>query len=194
MAQAASPRTSLFQPGNLLTVSRLALLPVIIAGVVENIGWLALGGMVAAWITDLLDGRLARRLGQAGPFGKTLDSTVDFVLIYSLFMTFYAAGRLHTYQFLIIYLGMFAILLLQLSSSQGGEIVPTRLGKLAGAIEYTFLIFLVVCEVLRPTPLLAEVKLIFFLVLAAGVVSSVAENLWRVRRGEQEKARTEDEG
>jgi len=191
MGQAAAPRSSIFQPGNLLTTSRLVLLPVIIAGVVENIGWLAVGGMVAAWITDLLDGRLARRLGQAGPFGKTLDSTIDFVLIYSLFMTFYAAGRLETWQFLILYLGMFATLLLQLSSSQGGEIVPTKLGKLAGALEYTFLIFLVVAEVLPPTPLLDQVKLVFFLVLAAGVVGSVVENLWRVRRAERAKAEAE---
>jgi CDP-diacylglycerol---glycerol-3-phosphate 3-phosphatidyltransferase len=188
MAQAAAPRSSIFQPGNLLTTSRLVLLPVIIAGVVENLGWLALGGMVAAWITDLLDGRLARRLGQAGPFGKTLDSPIDFVLIYSLFMTFYASGRLETWQFLILYLGMFATLLLQLSTSQAGEVVSTKLSKVAGALEYTFLIFLVVAEVLEPTPLLAQIKLAFFLVLAAGVVGSVGENLWRVRRAERETA------
>lgn len=190
---ATEPRgPQIFTVANGFTYARLVLLPFVIAGITTKHGWLTLIAMVVVWLTDLVDGRLARRMGQAGsPFGKTLDSTIDFVLIYSLFMTFYAAGRLETWQFLILYLGMFATLLLQLSSSQGGEIVPTKLGKLAGALEYTFLIFLVVAEVLPPTPLLDQVKLVFFLVLAAGVVGSVVENLWRVRRAERAKAEAE---
>jgi phosphatidylglycerophosphate synthase len=35
--------------------------------------------------TDLVDGRLARALGQQRPFGAMLDSTIDWVVILALY-------------------------------------------------------------------------------------------------------------
>jgi phosphatidylglycerophosphate synthase len=169
---------------NLLTFSRLIFLPVVIAGIVTRHGAVAAVAMLLLWITDLLDGRIARRLRQASPFGKTLDSTVDFVLIYSLFIVFYAAGRLATYQFGILYLGLLTILLLQFSqmATGSGELAATALGKVTGGIQYLYILFLVAMEVLPASTALELAKTALFAVLAIVIVLNGAECALRARR------------
>jgi len=176
VAEEMPKRSGLVTPANLLTFSRLILLPVVIVGIVTGHGYVTVVAMVVIWVTDLLDGRIARRLGQAGAFGRTLDSTVDFVLIYSLFITFYAAGRLASYQFAVLYLAMLTILALQFAqmASGRGEAAATALGKVTGALEYGYLLFLVAREVIRPSPMLATLNATFFSVLALAIVLNSA--------------------
>ena len=174
--------SSVVTPANLLTFSRLILLPVVIAGVVTRQGYVAVGAMGLMWLTDLLDGRIARRLGQAAAFGASLDSTVDFVLIYSLFITFYAAGRLATYQFAFLYLAMLTILSLQfvLMAAGGGEIAATKLGKITGALQYAYLLFLVALEVVPRQPAVTTAETVIFTVLAATIVLNSIECVMRI--------------
>lgn len=170
--------------GNALTLMRLVLLPVIVAGIGTHHGWMAVGGMAAALVTDLLDGRVSRRLGQASAFGATLDSTIDFVLIYSLFIAFYASGRLATYQFIILYVSMLSNLMLQLGSmgsGKGNGVVRTATGKIAGALQYTYLLFLVACEVLPKSHVLHIVNLVIFCLLAAAIALSTVRFVTRLK-------------
>ena len=171
MAEKVTTTGGFITAANVLTFSRLILLPVVIIGIVTHQGYVTVAGMVVILATDLLDGRVARRLHQAGGFGKTLDSTVDFVLIYSLFIAFYAAGRLDSYQFAILYLAMLAILTLQFAEIASGskEAATTALGKLTGALQYGYLLFLVTREVIRPTPALDVLNSAFFGVLALAI-------------------------
>lgn len=170
--------------GNGLTVARLVLLPIIVAGITLHAGWLAVGGMAAALVTDLLDGRVSRRLGQASAFGATLDSTIDFVLIYSLFIAFYAAGRLATYQFAILYVAMLSNLMLQLGSMGTGKadgVVRTVTGKIAGALQYTYLLFLVAREVLPKSHIVEIANLTIFCLLAAAIALSTVRFMARLK-------------
>lgn len=162
---------SVLTVANAFTFTRLVLLPIIIAGIATAHGWVTVIAMAIVLLTDLLDGRIARRLGQSTPFGKTLDSTVDFVLIYSLFIAFYAAGRLATYEFAFLYAAMLTILSLQLltQSSGVGETAAPAAGKLVGALQYVFLLFLTAQEVMPETPLLRTLHLGLFLVLAGAI-------------------------
>ena len=167
----------IFTPANGFTYARLVLLPFVIGGVVTHHGWFTVICMILIWITDLVDGRLARAMGQQSAFGKTLDSTIDFTLIYSLFIAFYAAGRLATPQFAFLYLAMLSILSLQMvGAARGGgsDVVGTTLGKLTGALQYAYLIFLVVLEVWYPG-WLWPVHAVYFLILAVTTVLFAVE-------------------
>jgi len=164
---------------NGLTYARLVLLPFVIGGLVTDNGWLVVGAMFLAWFTDLLDGRVARKMGQGGtPFGKALDSTVDFAFIYCLFIAFYAAGRLATYNFAFLYLAMITILSLQLVLTGTGrdeEVATTRLGKPTGALQYAYLLFLAALEVLPESDIIATVHMVYFVVLALAIVANSIE-------------------
>lgn len=160
---------------NILTASRLVLLPVIIYAIAKNYGYLAAGTMAAVLVTDLLDGRIARRLGQASTFGGTLDSTIDFVLIYSLFIAFFAAGHIQTYQFALLYVAMLTNLLAQIVNMGGGKaegVVRTKSGKVTGALQYFYLLFLVAREALPKTQAVMTADFILFALLGVSIVVS----------------------
>ena len=175
-------------PANLLTFSRLIFLPVVIYGLVTEQHWVAVGAMFLAWLTDLLDGRIARLMRQGGSrFGKALDSTIDFALIYCLFIAYYASGRLEHYQFAFLYLAMLSILTLQFfleGTGQEGEVATTGLGKPTGALQYLYLLILVVLEIpaVREPAWVATAHQVYFTILAAAIVLNTVEIAVRVAR------------
>jgi len=76
---------------NLLTLSRLVLAPIFIVFFVTNRGWAALVALSIALLfeaTDLLDGYVARRLGQVSSLGKLVDPLADSVSRFSVFLAF----------------------------------------------------------------------------------------------------------
>lgn len=168
----------LITPANLLTVSRLVFLPAVIIGIVARLGWLAVGAVALTVVSDLLDGRVARRMRQSSPAGGTLDSVIDFVFIYALFITLYAAGRMTLLQFLVIYLAMLFTFLMQvitMIAAGGGATTRTRFGKPAGALQYAYLLFLVIREVLPVHSWLATANTALFLLLAIAILLSCIE-------------------
>ncbi len=184
-------------PANALTFSRLIFLPVVVYGLVTNQHWVAVGAMFLAWLTDLLDGRVARMMGQGGtPFGKALDSTIDFALIYFLFIAFYAAGRLETFQFAFLYLAMVMILTLQFflqGTGQDDEVATTKFGKPTGALQYLYLLFLVVLEIpaVAAVEVMATIHMVYFWVLAAAIVLNTIEILLMLGKMGREAAPVE---
>ena len=143
-AEAPQPHP-LVTPANLVTASRLALLPLIVIALAHNWPQWAAGLLLLAWVTDLVDGRLARRLGQTGLLGRYLDSTVDFAFIYGLFIAFYLAGRLPTYQFAVLYfvkLGTLALQYAEMRSPVLRDLPATPLRKLAGVFAYAYVLLL----------------------------------------------------
>ncbi len=170
--------------GNLLTASRLALLPLGIAGIALKLGYVAVAAMALALITDLLDGRVSRRMGTASEFGGNLDSTVDFLFLHLFFIAFYAAHYIHTYQFIVIYVSMLATLATQfignLVSSQK-KVMKTVFSKPTGALEYLYLLFLVVRLVLPKWDALDIVDLTIFGLIAVFVTLHVSECVAQLR-------------
>src|SRR3984885_6435999 len=76
---------------NLLTYARIAAVPVVVACMYWQsilsggmwLRWVALAIFIAAGITDILDGYLARSLGQQSSFGRMLDPIADKLLVAS---------------------------------------------------------------------------------------------------------------
>jgi cardiolipin synthase (CMP-forming) len=76
---------------NLLTYSRIAAVPVVVACLFAQsvqggplwLRWVALAIFIAAGVTDFLDGYYARTLGQSSAFGRMLDPIADKLLVAS---------------------------------------------------------------------------------------------------------------
>src|SRR5678809_1302092 len=76
-------RSAVLTTANQLTILRIVFVPVfIILLVYQEIGW-ALSTFVAAGITDVLDGIIARRYGQKTSIGAVLDPIADKLLMTS---------------------------------------------------------------------------------------------------------------
>ncbi len=72
---------------NVLSVSRLALLPLILLLLLKHQGHAAAGVMLISWLTDALDGWFARRLRLVSNLGRVLDHLVDKVWVGSVLVT-----------------------------------------------------------------------------------------------------------
>ena len=71
---------------NAFTALRVLLAPVVIAAILQARHTLALGLFIFAAITDVIDGALARRLGQPTASGAYFDPIADKCLLSSVFL------------------------------------------------------------------------------------------------------------
>src|SRR5258707_1786474 len=79
---------------NQLTFLRLAFLPVFLIAIEYERYELALGILVAAGVSDALDGLLARRLNQRTPLGAYLDPIADKLLLSSSYFILALKGKI----------------------------------------------------------------------------------------------------
>lgn len=77
---------------NLLTVFRMALIPVFVSLLFYQQFLLALGAFVLAGVTDGLDGLLARRFQQQSPLGRILDPIADKLMLVTSFVVLSMKG------------------------------------------------------------------------------------------------------
>ena len=79
----------LTSPPNLLTVSRILVIPLLVGmfwveGDVAR--WVTLALFIAAGVTDYLDGVVARSMGKSSNFGRFLDPVADKLLVSAILM------------------------------------------------------------------------------------------------------------
>jgi len=94
-----------FALANLLTYGRIAAVPVVVAclywqAILEYglwLRWVALLIFVAAAITDLLDGYVARAYAQQTTFGRMLDPIADKLLVSSCLLMLAADGTIRNW-------------------------------------------------------------------------------------------------
>ena len=82
---------------NLLTLARIAVIPVIVALLyiaADWARWTALLLYMAACATDYLDGYLARAWGEVSPLGRFLDPIADKLLVVAVIVVLTAQGWL----------------------------------------------------------------------------------------------------
>jgi cardiolipin synthase len=104
MTTTTNPRSSAraFALPNLLTYSRIAAVPVVVAcmywqAILEYglwLRWVALFIFIAAGLTDILDGYVARTYGQLSSFGRMLDPIADKLLVSSCLLMLAADGTI----------------------------------------------------------------------------------------------------
>jgi len=82
---------------NILTLSRIAAIPAIVAAFYLEQpaqSWATFGLFAYASVTDYLDGFLARRWNQTSDFGRFLDPSADKLLVGAVIVMMIAAGTL----------------------------------------------------------------------------------------------------
>ena len=88
---------------NILTYSRIAAIPVVVGCVYAQsvmdgpqwLRWVALAVFIAAGVTDVLDGYVARMWDQQSAFGRMLDPIADKLLVASCLLILAADNSIH---------------------------------------------------------------------------------------------------
>jgi len=155
---------------NFLTLSRLFLLPLILLFLARQLTTLALVLMALSWLSDALDGFLARRLNLTSEVGKILDHLVDKIWVGSVLAILVWTKRLP----LSIALGVIIRdLLIVVGSSlliRRGLILSSNIfGKLAGF----FFAVLIITYTLQLKPLMVWVFYIIWSLLFISFISYI---------------------
>ncbi len=168
--------TRIFTVPNQLTFLRLIFLPFFIILVhYDNYNW-ALGVLLAAAVSDALDGVLARRLNQKTALGAYLDPIADKLLLSSSFFILAVKGMIDWWLTILVFSRDLLILIIAaviLAVSGYRPLPPTLYGKATTAAQILF-IFLVVSSPVFRSPWLDHTRMVFvFLVAAFTIVSGV---------------------
>ncbi|TLG16623.1 CDP-diacylglycerol--glycerol-3-phosphate 3-phosphatidyltransferase [Nocardia cyriacigeorgica] len=137
----AEPAVPLLNIANVLTMARIALVPLFVlalfAGGGHDTGWritaAALFGLAA--ITDRFDGQLARKYGLVTDFGKLADPIADKALIGSALIGLSVLGDLAWWMTIVICGRELGITLLRLVVVRRGVIPAGRGGKLKTLVQ-----------------------------------------------------------
>jgi cardiolipin synthase len=131
---------------NLLSLTRIGLIPLFMGFLLTGQDGLALGVLVAAAATDFLDGFLARRLHQITRLGKVLDPIADRLMILTATLGLMYRGFLPLWLVLVVLARDIAMLVLGILIARHRLTPPrvTLLGKSATALLLIALPVLVV--------------------------------------------------
>ena len=141
-ARAVEPRpVPLFNIANVLTVSRLVLIPIFLVALFYDGGhdvvwrWVATGVFALASVTDRVDGDLARRRGLVTDFGKVADPIADKALTGSGLVALSLLGDLPWIATSVIVLREVLVTALRFWVLRHGVIPATRGGKLKTLLQ-----------------------------------------------------------
>lgn len=115
-----------------ITAVRLGFVPLLIFLVGNGIRVYGAALFLFLLFTDFLDGYLARKLGVSSKFGTYFDVTVDFVLVFSMFLAF-GSGGFYAEWILILIAAVFAEFML---TSRSSSRVYDPVGKYYGSLLY----------------------------------------------------------
>jgi CDP-diacylglycerol---glycerol-3-phosphate 3-phosphatidyltransferase len=131
-------QVSLYNIANWLTVTRIALVPVVVAGLLAGgTVWrlIALAAFGVASVTDLLDGRLARSRGLVTDFGKIADPVADKALTGAALICLSGLGQLPWWVTAVIMVRELGVTLLRFWVIRWGVIAASRGGKIKTVLQ-----------------------------------------------------------
>ncbi|MGW5050056.1 CDP-diacylglycerol--glycerol-3-phosphate 3-phosphatidyltransferase [Actinokineospora sp. NPDC004072] len=120
---------------NLLTMSRLALVPVFLVALFADWRWTSALIFAVASITDHVDGRLARRHGLITDFGKIADPIADKALTGAALVGLSLLGELPWWVTAVIAVREVGVTLLRFWVIRHGVIPASRGGKLKTLLQ-----------------------------------------------------------
>ena len=113
---------------NKLTVLRVIMVPFFVFFMLTDAGgaankWIALAIFVIASLTDMLDGKIARKRNLITDFGKFADPLADKMLVTAAMLWFVETGKMAAWMLLIVLVREFAVSGLRMIASDKGRVI-----------------------------------------------------------------------
>ena len=111
---------------NKLTMLRIILTPIFLAVLYwgfPGADYAALAIFIIASLTDMLDGKIARKYNLVTDFGKFADPLADKILVVAAMLWFVEAGRVPAWMVMIVITREFAVSGLRMIASDNGRVI-----------------------------------------------------------------------
>ncbi|MBO5503860.1 MAG: CDP-diacylglycerol--glycerol-3-phosphate 3-phosphatidyltransferase [Lachnospiraceae bacterium] len=165
---------------NKLTLFRVFLIPVFVVFMLVSVTgpydkWIALAIYVIACLTDMLDGKIARKYNLITDFGKFMDPLADKLLVCSAMICLIELGRLPAWIVIVIISREFIISGFRLVAADNGVVIAASWwGKFKTVFQMAMTILMIAdIEALRPVT-----RIVMWIALILTVVSLI-DYLWK---------------
>ena len=168
---------------NKLTILRIILVPVLVVIMLSNCfgnasRWVALAIFIIASLTDLLDGKIARKYGLVTNFGKFMDPLADKMLVCSALICLVELGRISSWMVIVIVARDFVISGFRLVAAESGKVIAANYwGKFKTASQMVMICLLIADIQYGFLPLLSEIfKWIALILTVISLIIYLADN------------------
>ena len=138
---------------NKLTLLRIAMVFVFIPLLFIHGVWAKFAAFLvflAASMTDLLDGYLAKKNNQVTDFGRLMDPIADKILILSAFLAFVEMGLVPAWMVIVIIFREAAVTGLRILAMGKGRIIPAdAAGKHKTVSQVVVILLILICMIFR---------------------------------------------
>ncbi len=158
---------------NKLTILRVAMIPFFVLFMLvpltgEGDKWIALALFIAASLTDLLDGHIARKYNLITNFGKFMDPLADKLLVCSALICLVELGRIPSWIVIVIIAREFIISGFRLIASDNGVVIAASYW---GKFKTTFQMIMICLMIANLEPLRLFTDIVMWIALLLTVVS-----------------------
>ncbi len=165
---------------NKLTMFRVILIPFFVAFLLlrdmdPSFRWIALGIFIVASLTDLLDGKIARKYNLVTNFGKFMDPLADKLLVCSAMICLIELGLIPSWIVVIIIAREFVISGFRLIASDKGVVIAASYW---GKFKTTFQMVMVILMIADIPQLALLTQIVMWVALALTLISLV-DYLWK---------------
>ena len=176
--------TRILTPSNQITLLRLVFVPVFAILILERHYRAALAVLMAAALSDVLDGTVARLLKQESALGVALDPITDKILMTTGYITLAFRGALPWWLTIVVLsrdVAIIATALLICLVAGYRPFYPSLLGK-ASTVAQMATIFAAVCHRARVPYMTTEVVSFFIYLTAALTLASGVHYVYLLRQ------------
>lgn len=160
---------------NKLTLFRVILIPFFLFFLLTGYGgeagrWIALGIFAVASLTDLLDGKIARKYHLVTNFGKFMDPLADKLLVCSAMIAFVELGQMPSWVVIIIISREFAISGFRLVAADNDVVIAASWWGKFKTVSQMVMVILMIADIEQ---LALVTEIVMWLALALTLISMI---------------------
>ncbi len=159
---------------NKLTMFRVILIPLFVVFMLADITaydkWIALAIFIIASLTDLLDGKIARKYNLVTNFGKFMDPLADKLLVCSALICLVALSKIPAWIVIVIIAREFIISGFRLIASDNGVVIAASYW---GKFKTTFQMIMICLMIADIVAISLLTAIVMWVALALTVVSLI---------------------
>ena len=174
---------------NKLTVLRIIMVPFFVFFMLTDVGgaankWIALAIFAVASLTDLLDGKIARKYNLVTNFGKFMDPLADKLLVCSAMICLIPSGKLAAEIVIIIIAREFIISGFRLVAADNDIVIAASYWGKFKTVSQMFMLILLIADLGGAFNMIAQVLIWVSLVLTiVSLIDYIAKNVQVLTQG-----------
>ncbi len=163
---------------NQLTLARIMAVPFFVVAYMNGLFLAAFVIFVLASVTDMLDGKIARKYNLVTNFGKIMDPLADKILVYSAFCLMVEDHTVPSFILIVILLREFFVSGIRTVAAKDGTVIAAALsGKIKTVLQMIAVLLLLTINIPQLYAISGPLYYVAYVFLWASVVMTIVSGI-----------------